>query len=86
MYGGTLEDTKGQVVNGYSPQGEEKALVHEVQKKYHTGHQILTKNWNELNNNSVLSDCDMGRKMFNAFVDGDSDVATDWRWRGTRPS
>jgi len=84
MYGGTLEDTKGQVVNGYSPQGEEKALVHEVQKKYHTGHQILTKNWNELNNNSVLSDCDMGRKMFNAFVDGDSDVATDWRWRGTR--
>lgn len=84
MYGGTLEDTKGKVVNGYSPQGDEKALVQEAQKKYHIGHQILTKGWNELNNNSVLSDCDMGRKMFNAFVDGDSDVATDWRWRGTR--
>ena len=72
-------------VSSYVPSEDEKALVVMVQKQYNIGHNILTKGWSELNGNSVLTDMDMGRKMFNAFVDvGESDVASDWRWKGTR--
>ncbi len=82
MYG--VKDSESPV-SSYTPTADEKKIVCEVGKAYAIGHQILTKNWNELNSQSVLSDCDMGRKMFNAFVDSDGgDVANDWRWRGTR--
>lgn len=83
MYG-TLDKSESPV-SSYVPSDEEKKFVVEVQKKYNIGHQILTKGWNELNGNSVIDDMNLGRKMFNAFVDvGESDVATDWRWKGTR--
>lgn len=70
----------------YSARSEaESNLTKQVHRAYSDGHQILTKPWNELNNQSVLDDMDMGRKMFNAFVDdSDSDVAMSWRWKGTR--
>src|SRR3990167_2950405 len=56
-----------------------------VKKDYATGHQILNKNWNELNESSVLDDMNRGRRMFNAFVDESFEDPNDaWKWRGTR--
>lgn len=72
-------------VSSYTPSTEEKAFITTVQRAYQQGHNILTKSWAELNQNSVIDDMTLGRRMFNAFVDvGESDVATDWRWKGTR--
>lgn len=71
--------------SGYVPSDDVRELTSVVKKKYDYGHNLLTKGWNELNGNSVIDDMNMGRRMFNAFVDtGEDDVASDWRWRGTR--
>lgn len=80
---GTID--KETPVSTYKPSKAEREFLKVVHKSYDTGHNILTKPWPELNNRSVLEDMDAGRKMFNAFVDDSGgDVATDWRWRGTR--
>ena len=79
------EITQDASKSSYVPSVEVKEFIAKVKKDYTQGHQILTKQWPELNNRSVLDDMDHGRKMFNAFVDEDcEDPADAWKWRGTR--
>src|SRR3990167_7075431 len=72
-------------VSHYSPSPEVRDFIAHTKKDYATGHQILTKTWNELNESSVIDDMNRGRKMFNAFVDESYEDPTQaWKWRGTR--
>lgn len=71
--------------SSYRPSKDVAALSSQVRKDYAHGHNLITKSWPELNNDSVIDDMNRGRKMFNAFVEtGDEDPAQAWRWRGTR--
>src|SRR3990167_7258349 len=56
-----------------------------VKKDYATGHSILNRSWNELNESSIIEDMNRGRRMFNAFVDESFENPSDaWRVRTTR--
>jgi len=80
---GTIE--KDSSLSHYTPSEGVRSFTSQVKKDYNTGHQILTKTWTELNNNSVIDDMNRGRKMFNAFVDESyEDPNEAWKWRGTR--
>ena len=79
------EITKETPASTYHPSPDEAALISSVKKDYAHGHGLITRGWTELNGNSVIEDMNMGRRMFNAFVDtGEEDVAQSWRWKGTR--
>lgn len=78
-------DQKSTPVSHYLPSRDVIDFTNQVRKDYGTGHNILTKSWNELNNSSVMDDMNRGRKMFNAFVDESSEDPSDvWKWKGTR--
>lgn len=80
---GTID--KDTPTSKYQPSDAELALAIEVKSDYQTGHNILTRTWTELNNQSVIEDMNRGRMMFNAFVDDSSETPEDaWKWRGTR--
>jgi len=82
MIGEKQETSK---VSGYRPTQEWKEFITTVKKDYSIGHDILTRSWHELNDQSVIDDMNRGRRMFNAFVDeGNEDAAEAWKWRGTR--
>lgn len=71
--------------SSYLPSRDVIEFTNIVKKDYSTGHNILNKSWNELNESSVISDMNRGRKMFNAFVDESFDSPADvWKYRGTR--
>lgn len=71
--------------SGFAPPDDVREFTAKVKKHYAVGHDILTREWNELNGQSVLDDMDRGRKMFNAFVDESYENPADaWKWRGTR--
>jgi len=71
--------------SSYNPSEEIVKFTSYVKKDYNSGHQILNKNWNELNESSVIDDMNRGRRMFNAFVDESFENPSDaWKWRGTR--
>jgi len=76
---------KDSPVSTYRPSKEVAAFQNMVQKDYTHGHNILTKSWTELNDNSVIEDMNRGRRMINSYVnEGYEDPATAWKWRGTR--
>ncbi len=80
-----IEDTKNGSVSTFAPSKEVLEFTKNVKRDYETGHDILTKTWNELNEYSVLEDMNNGRRMFNAFVDESVESPNDaWKWRGTR--
>lgn len=71
--------------SAYQPSSDVAELTSIVKRDYAQGHQILTRNWVELNNRSVLEDRDRGQRTFNVFVDESiEDPATAWQWRGRR--
>ena len=82
MIGSIYDETP---TSTYRPSQAVIDFTNVVHKDYNTGHQILNKSWNELNENSVIEDMNRGRKMFNAFVDENFENPNDaWKWRGTR--
>jgi len=71
--------------SSYMPSKDVIEFSSVVKKDYATGHQILNKSWNELNESSIIDDMNRGRRMFNAFVDESFENPSDaWKWRGTR--
>lgn len=69
----------------FRPSPEVEALTSYVKKDYAIGHNILIKDWAELNSYSVIDDMNRGRNMFNAFVDESYETPSEgWKWRGTR--
>lgn len=86
---GTLErDSDGKIlsaVSAFKPSKEVADFTGLVKKDYGYGHEILERGWTELNDESVISDMNRGRMMFNAFVDESYESPGDsWKWRGTR--
>lgn len=78
-------DTKNSPTSSFSPSPGVVGFTSDAKKDYAVGHTILTKSWNELNDNSVIDDMNRGRRMFNAHVDEDyEDPREAWKWRGTR--
>ena len=72
-------------VSTFSPSKEVLDFTSYVRKDYEIGHNILNKNWTELNDTSIIGDMNRGRMMFNAFVDESYESSTEaWKWRGTR--
>lgn len=81
---GTIDKDKT-VVSKYSPSQDVLEFTLGAKQDYFVGDNIINKSWVELNNRSVKDDLNIGRKMFNAFVDEGSESADDdWRWKGTR--
>lgn len=71
--------------SSYIPSREVVEFTKIVKKDYETGHDILTRSWNELNESSVIDDMNRGRKVFNAFVNESFENPADaWKYRGTR--
>ena len=78
-------DTQEHTVSNYKPTPAVTEFTAKVKQDYSTGHDILTQDWTELNNSSVIDDMNRGRMMFNAFVDDSyEDPNEAWKWRGTR--
>lgn len=76
---------KNSKVSNYQPSTEVADITSTVRKDYAKGDEILSRNWVELNNRSVIEDKNRGQRTFNAFVDESiEDPATAWQWRGTR--
>ena len=62
-------DTVENAVSNYKPSPAVLEFTKKAQQDYQIGHDILTKEWAELNNASVIDDTNRGRMMLNAFVD-----------------
>jgi hypothetical protein len=83
MYG--VIDTKTNLLSLYQPSQEVCDLTAMVKDDYFVGEEILSRQWTELNNRSVIEDENRGEMMFNAFVDTSvEDPNEAWKWRGTR--
>lgn len=82
---GDLETAEESSKSSYAPSVDVLEFTKQAKKDYEIGHNILHKEWTELNNRSVIDDMNHGRMMFNAFVDEEFESKEDsWRWRGTR--
>lgn len=80
-----IGETKQKPLSAYQPSQEVVALTKIVKDDYNEGVRILTTNWVELNDRSVIDDMNRGQMMFNAFVDTSiEDKNEAWKWRGTR--
>lgn len=78
-------NTQSNTVSLYKPSKEITEFTAKAKQDYSTGHDILTREWTELNNSSIIEDMNRGRMMFNAFVDETFDDPNEaWKWRGTR--
>ena len=81
---GEIEKNKTPL-SAYSPPREVVDLTIQVKKDYAEGVRILERPWHELNDRSVIDDENLGKNMFNAFVDTSiKDPNEAWQWRGTR--
>src|SRR3990167_548378 len=81
---GEIEKNKTPL-SAYSPPREVVDLTIQVKKDYAEGVRILERPWHELNDRSVIDDENLGKNMFNAFVDTSiEDPNEAWQWRGTR--
>ena len=75
---------KGSISN-YQPSQEVLELTKLVRDAYKKGHEILHKEWVELNNYSVIGRMNKDQLIFNSFVDESvEDPREAWKWKGTR--
>jgi len=71
-------------LSSYQPSAEVRDLTILVQKDYQEGEDILHESYVELNDRSVIEDENRGQRMFNAFVDTNSEDPNEgWKWKGT---
>ena len=69
----------------YQPSREVIEVTKLVKEAYKQGHEILHRNWVELNNYSVIGRMNKDQLVFNSFVDESVDDPREaWKWRGTR--
>lgn len=72
-------------VSSYQPTKEVLELTRQVRDGYKQGHEILHREWVELNNYSVIGRMNKDQLVFNSFVDESvEDPREAWKWRGTR--
>jgi len=80
-----LIDKKSDSVSAFAPSKEICDFTKYVQGDYANGYDILNKDFEELNNRSILMDMNRGARMANAFVDEEVETPEEaWKWRGTR--
>lgn len=78
------DKNKGTISN-YQPTQEVIDLTCMVRDAYKKGHEILHKEWVELNNYSVIARMNKDQLTFNSFVDESvEDPRQAWKWKGTR--
>lgn len=78
------DKNKGTISN-YQPTQEVIDLTFMVRDAYKKGHEILHKEWVELNNYSVIARMNKDQLTFNSFVDESvEDPRQAWKWKGTR--
>ena len=71
--------------SSYQPSKEVLELTKQVRDGYKQGHEILHREWVELNNYSVIGRMNKDQLVFNSFVDESvEDPREAWKWRGTR--
>jgi len=74
-----------QNISGYQPSNEVIDLTKLVKEAYKDGHDILHREWTELNNYSVIGRMNKDQLVFNSFVDESVENPNEaWKWRGTR--
>lgn len=72
-------------VSSYQPSKPVQELTSHVKKDFSTGVDILTREWTELNDLSVIDRMNRDQRTFNAFVDESvENRAEAWKFRGTR--
>lgn len=77
--------TKDTPVSSYQPPKEIADLSKNVKRAFSDGVEIITKEYVELNNMSVIERDNRDQRTFNAFVDESiEDPNEAWKWRGTR--
>lgn len=82
---GEIYNNKNAAVSGYQPNKAITELTGYVKLAYGDGYNILHKEWEELNNYSVISRMNKDQRTFNSFVDESVDDPREaWKWRGTR--
>ncbi len=80
-----IGDKNKGTISSYQPTQEVLDLTKLVRDAYQKGHDILHKNYVELNNHSVISRMNKDQLTFNSFVDESVEDPRDaWKWRGTR--
>jgi hypothetical protein len=69
----------------YQPSREVTDLTSSVKKDYSIGSEIIHKDWEELNNYSVVERMNRDQRTFNSYVDETvEDPNEAWKWKGTR--
>lgn len=72
-------------VSGYQPSQEVQDFTSNVKRDFSEGVNILSREWTELNDLSVIDRMNRDQRTFNAFVDEScEDPSEAWKWRGTR--
>jgi len=72
-------------ISSYQPTQEVLELTRLVRDAYKKGHEILHKEYVELNNYSVIARMNKDQLTFNSFVDESvEDPREAWKWKGTR--
>ena len=72
-------------VSSFQPSVNVSEFTDYCKKDYTRGYEIINREWEELNNRSVITDMNRGARMANAFVDEEvEDPSQAWKWRGTR--
>lgn len=72
-------------ISAYQPSNEVVELTSALKKEFMYGYEILHKDWEELNNYSVVERMNKDQRTFNSFVLEDVDDPKEkWKWVGTR--
>lgn len=80
-----IGDKNNGTISSYQPSQEVLELTKLVRDAYKKGHEILHKEWVELNNYSIVGRMNKDQLTFNSFVDESvEDPREAWKWKGTR--
>lgn len=80
-----IGDIEKGTISSYQPKQEVLELTKLIRDAYQKGHEILHKEWIELNNYSVIGRMNKDQLTFNSFVDESvEDPREAWKWKGTR--
>lgn len=80
-----LTENNKKVISSYQPSKEVIELTKVLRDAYKDGHEVLHREWVELNNYSVIGRMNKDQLTFNSFVDESvEDPREAWKWRGTR--
>src|SRR3972149_203921 len=82
-------DKRGKVleaVSEYKPDDATKMRIAQIQKDFTTGQEIMSRNFREFNDRSVLTYLDQSQKAFNNYIPPRSmDPDESWRAQTVRP-